>query len=388
MRKNPKLNVGLVFDDSLDSTDGVAQYVKTLGAWLSNQGHNVSYLVGETKLKQWSGAPVYSLAKNQTVHFNGNRLTIPLAADKDRIKQVIKNGRFDVLHVMTPYSPFMAAKVIDLAEANTAVVGTFHIFPANKLSVWGSHLLRLISHRSLKRFNHFVSVSPPAAGFAKSAYHIESDVVPNPVDIKAFSAPRKKTDESDSRIVFLGRLVKRKGAAQLIDAFKLVSQQNPSATLTIAGDGPERVNLQSKAESMGLSQRIKFLGYVAEDQKSALLGDATVACFPSLYGESFGIVLVEAMAAGAGVVIGGNNPGYASVLGDQQDLLFDPRAADSFAGLLIKLLNDKNLRSALHIKQQKNILKYDIGVVGSKVMDMYLEAIARLDKNGHNKSYE
>jgi phosphatidylinositol alpha-mannosyltransferase len=82
MTKNRKLKVGLVFDDSLDKTDGVAQYVKTLGAWLSGQGHSVSYLVGETKMTRWQGGQVYSLANNASVKFNGNRLTMPVSSSK------------------------------------------------------------------------------------------------------------------------------------------------------------------------------------------------------------------------------------------------------------------------------------------------------------------
>jgi phosphatidylinositol alpha-mannosyltransferase len=130
MPKNQRLNVGLVFDDSLDSNDGVAQHVKTVGSWLAKTGHEVSYLVGETKISQWSGGKVYSLSKNVSVSFNGNQLSIPLPADKSKIRKVLEAEKFDVLHVMMPYSPFLAQRIIKLADSESAIVATFHILPS------------------------------------------------------------------------------------------------------------------------------------------------------------------------------------------------------------------------------------------------------------------
>src|SRR4051812_32795340 len=128
------MKIGFVFDDTLDSYDGVAQYVKTLGTWLSSQGHEVRYLVGQTKMIQWSGGKVYSLSKNQKVIFNGNRLSIPIAASSRKIKKVLAEENFDILHVQVPYSPFMAQKVIKSAGENTAIIGTFHVAPLGFLS--------------------------------------------------------------------------------------------------------------------------------------------------------------------------------------------------------------------------------------------------------------
>ncbi|MGH7156695.1 MAG: glycosyltransferase family 4 protein [Candidatus Saccharimonadales bacterium] len=380
------LSIGLVFDDSLDSNDGVAQYVKTLGAWLSQRGHKVSYLVGETKLAEWAGGKVYSLSKNQTVSFNGNKLSIPLPGNGRRVREFMKHHRFDVLHVMVPYSPFMAEKAILAAPPTTAIVGTFHIFPSGNTSFWGSKLLRLTLRRSLRKFGQIVSVSQVAAGFAQSAYHISSYVIPNPVDISAFK-PAKAFKKHPDEIVFLGRLVKRKGVAQLINAFQLLSQSNPNARLVIAGKGPLRQALESQVATLGLSSKVEFLGYIDEADKSRLLGKAAIACFPSLYGEAFGIVLIEAMASGAIAVLGGDNPGYRSVLVPQPKLLIDPRNAAVFAGRLKELLEDEALQKQVHEWQQQTVEQYDINVVGAQILGLYDSAIARLGKNDDNNRY-
>jgi phosphatidyl-myo-inositol alpha-mannosyltransferase len=387
MKNRESLSVGFLFDDTLDSSDGVAQYVKTLGAWLASQGHQISYLVGETKLSHWAGGKVYSLSRNQTVNFNGNKLSVPLPGGRSKIKNLLISQSFDVLHVMVPYSPFMSAQAIKYAKPDTAIVGTFHIFPSGALSITGSKLLRIMLAPSLKKFNRFVSVSQPAADFAATAFGIKSAVVPNPVDLSKFRAHATAAEKS-KQIVFLGRLVKRKGAAQLIDAFGILAQKDDSARLVIAGSGPELKNLKRSVVQLGIGHKVDFLGYIDESDKPALLAGATIACFPSLYGESFGIVLVEAMAAGAGVVIGGNNPGYISVLGQKADLIFDPTDTQQFADRLEKLLGDDALKENLHKWQQSEVKQYNINVVGPQIEDLYSSAIARLNKTSHNKNYE
>lgn len=385
MAKNRNLSVGLVFDDSLDRPDGVSQYVKTLGAWLSRQGYDVSYLVGETKIKTWAGGKVYSLSKNQVVNFNGNKLSMPLPGNSRAIKKLLNDQRFDVLHVMVPYSPFMAARVIKYASKQTAVIGTFHIFPSGIMSEAGSRLLRLVLSNSWRRFYEIVSVSQATADFARTHYRIKTSVVPNPVDIAAFKT--SKVEDHKNEIIFLGRLVKRKGASYLIDAFEILCRINPDARLVIAGDGADRPKLQAKVRHLGLSDKIKFLGYIKESDKPSLLAQAAIACFPSLYGEAFGIVLIEAMAAGTKVVLAGDNPGYRSVLGGNPELLVDPTDTPAFARRLNELLSDENKRRSIHEWQDSEIERYDIEVVGKQLVQIYDSAIARLNKKSHNNAH-
>jgi phosphatidylinositol alpha-mannosyltransferase len=157
------LTIGFVLDDSLDSTDGVQQYVLTLGVWLTEQGHTVHYLVGETKRTDVPN--IHSLSRNVRVKFNQNRLSIPRFAPKSALRQLFQEVDFDVLHVQMPYSPMLAARVIALAPAKTAVVGTFHILPAGGLQASASRLLGVIERKSLRRFSSIVSVSEPARQF-------------------------------------------------------------------------------------------------------------------------------------------------------------------------------------------------------------------------------
>lgn len=376
-----KLKIGLVFDDSLDRTDGVSQYIRTLGGWLSAQGHAVTYVVGQTRMKNWRGGKVYSLSRNLKVAFNGNRLTTPMPAKTGAVRKMLIAEDFDLLHVQVPYSPFMAKKVINKAQDRTAVVGTFHILPSGWMAVWGTTLLRFWYGRSLKRIQPMLSVSTSAAEFCHSSLKRACQISPNVVELKRFRLSRKVANR-DNKIVFLGRLVERKGCLYLLKAFITVSKLKPEARLVLAGDGPQLQELERFVENNGLADKVSFLGFIDEADKPALLSSAAVACFPATSGESFGIVLIEAMAAGAGVVIGGNNPGYSTVLSD--DVLFDPKNTDALSALILKILDDKTLAAKLHSHQQKQVLSYDVDKVGHEVVRIYRQAVAKQRQRSHN----
>ncbi|MEX2007037.1 MAG: glycosyltransferase family 4 protein [Candidatus Saccharimonadales bacterium] len=385
MKKESALRIGFVFDDSLDSPAGVATYVKTLGSWLSSQGHDVRYLVGQTHLPEHAGGKVYSLAKNIVVDFNGNRLSVPLPASPAPILRSLRAEDFDVLHVQMPHSPFFANRVIKLAGPHPAVIGTFHIFPAGRTVSAGSRLLKLSYGRSLRRFDKIISVSEPAAAFAKKAFGLKSEVVPNVIDLSQFNRLPKYFSRPRRQVVFLGRLVERKGCGYLLKAFAKVHKKLPDARLIIAGDGPDKAKLVRKAKRLGVSKAVTFRGFVTEAEKTKLLANADIACFPSTGGESFGIVLLEAMAAGSGVVLAGGNPGYRSVMGPQKDLLIEPKETAAFAAQLYKLLSDNLLAHRLHIWQRDVVRQYDVDVIGPRILQIYSKAIAKRAKSRHNR---
>jgi phosphatidyl-myo-inositol alpha-mannosyltransferase len=383
-KTSQKLRVGFLFDDTLDSSAGVPQYVKTLGAWLSKQGHEVAYLVGETKIKTWDGAPVYSLARNQKVVFNGNHLSIPLPANNRKIKQVLTEHQFDILHVQMPHSPFMSQKVINRAPPSTAIVGTFHVYPAGFLARFGSRLLRLLYGRGLKRIEQVLGVSPAAADFAKKSFGLNIRISSNLIDLAQIRTQAAGQQPEPGHIVFLGRLVKRKGVMELLQAFSILRQNLPNARLTIAGQGPLLKKLKGVVGSVGLENSVKFAESVNDEQKSKLFASAQIACFPSLYGESFGIVLIEAMAAGSQVVLGGRNPGYESVLGEQPALMVEPQETEAFASHLARLLRDQPLRRELNNWQLNKVKNYDVNRVGSEVETLYRQLIAKKQLKRHN----
>lgn len=376
------MKIGFVLDDGLDKPDGVQQYVLTLGQWLATQGHEVHYLVGETKRTDVPN--VHSLSRNMAVRFNQNRMSMPLPTSRRYIRTLLRKERFDVLHVQMPYSPWLAARIIQAAPSKTVIFGTFHIIPFSKLEQLATTVLARWLRPSLHRFDYVWSVSQPAQAFARRSFGMDSEVLPNVVNYAALRSHRQmQTPDKDGlSIVFLGRLVPRKGSLELLKALDYLSTRtvlNKKVKVIIGGRGPLEAGLKAYCAKSNLSGMIEleFRGFVAENEKGTLLGAADIAVFPSLGGESFGIVLIEAMAAGAGVVIGGNNAGYASVLGAWPECLVDPRNTKQFADSLEVLLKHSSLRKQLHEAQQITIKQYDVAVVGPQLVLQYETVIAK-----------
>lgn len=367
------MKIGLVLDDTLDKSDGVQQHVVTVGRWLSAQGHEVHYLVADTTRNDLEN--IHSLGRFVNVRYNKNNVRTPLPASRKKIKKLLEVEQFDVLHVQLPYSPFLAKHIIKHASPNTAIIGTFHILPASRLHGYSNRALKVMLGRSLKRFNHIVAVSEPAVHFARKAYNIKAEYLPNPIDIEAFRTGRRLKEFSSKKlnIVFLGRLVRRKGIMELIDAYNHIDDELAKQTqLIICGKGP----LKSRAnEHVRVDRNVVFKGFVSEKDKPHYLASADIAVFPSTGGESFGIVLIEAMAAGSKVVIGGNNAGYASILGTQPYLLFDPSNRQSFVEQLELFITDEKLRDRMYKWQQTAVAQYDISVVGPNLIKIYKNAL-------------
>lgn len=366
------MKIGFVLDDGLDKPDGVQQYIRTIGKWYQEQGHDVRYLVGETKRTDIEH--VHSLAKNIRVRFNGNALTIPLPTSRKVIKRVLESEKFDVLHVQVPYSPFLGARVVMAASPQTTVVGTFHILPYDVLSRVGTRLLGMYLWRSLRRFNAFVSVSPPAAEFAAKTFKIKSVVIPNAVTMDVFRNKKSVAPHNELRIMFLNRLVPRKGCQQLLESLAILKKSNklPENTVVdICSDGSMRQQLEKFVSQNNLSSYVTFHGFISKEKKVELMQNADIAVFPSLSGESFGIVLIEAMAAGSQVVLGGDNPGYRSVLEEIPGSIVDAHNPSVMADQLHEIISSPEKRKEMHKKQQQHVQQFDVPVVGQKLLDLY-----------------
>lgn len=371
--------IGFVLDDSLDRPDGVQQYVLTVGSWLRARGHDVHYLVSTSARTDVPN--VHNLGKNMSVRFNGNRMRMPLPAPYGPIQDVLRQERFDVLHVQMPYSPLLAGRIISLASAGTAVVGTFHIVPDSAWVAWASRMLATWSRVTLKRFDTILSVSSAAQKFARDAFHVQSDVVPNAVDTRQFMGAQPFERPSETReILFLGRLVPRKGCQLLLEAASILQQDAavPPFHVTICGKGPLTEQLERLVHLKGMRDLVTFTGFVSEEDKPRWYASADITVFPSSGGESFGIVLVEAMANGNAAVLAGDNAGYRFVLEQcPGDVLFDPKDAAALATRIKKLLLQPTERRHIAEWQQHHAQQFDVHRVGMRLEAAYASALRR-----------
>lgn len=372
-----RMKIGMVFDDSLDKPDGVQQFVLTLGQWLAVQGHDVHYLSGETRRTDIPN--LHSLSRNVSVRFNQNRMAIPLPARRGPIRDLLKREQFDILHVQVPYSPALAARIIAAADPRTAVVGTFHVAPHSNLVAVGNRLLGRYVRKTLRRFDAMTATSAPAREFARATFRIDSEVVPLPVDITRFySAEPFARYAHTSNVVFLGRLVERKGCRYLLDAVARLHADGiwpETARVIVCGKGPLESALRTLTARHGIDGLVEFVGYISEEDKPRYLAGADIAVYPSTGGESFGIVLLEAMAAARGAVLAGNNPGYTSVMAPRPESLFDPHDTALLADTLVSLLVDRKARADAHNWQREYVRQFAVPAVGAQFLDVYDRAL-------------
>jgi phosphatidylinositol alpha-mannosyltransferase len=395
-----EMKIGFVLDDSLDPPDGVQQYVLTISSELKRRGHIVHFLVGQTSREDIEN--VHSLAKNVKVPFNKNVIRTPFSYDHHALLNLLEKEQFDILHVQMPYSPLFAGKLIELAKRmDIKIVGTFHIAPYSSFEKHSNTLLSLVNSNTLKLFDKIISVSTVAQEFAKKSAGIDSVVIPNAIDIEAFEAAASggsvgavggsgsgglssagadsgaaELPSEQKTILFLGRLVKRKGAEELLLALEYAVKCGligKDVKVLIAGAGPMKTALEEY--SLNIPLDIEFLGFISEQDKPALLASPNVAVFPSISGESFGIVLLEAIAAGAKVVLAGDNPGYKSTL-EGIDCFFNPNDAIEFATSIRRALYDKNYIQKIHLEQKAHIQMYDVKRVTDEIIEVY-ESVCR-----------
>ena len=329
----PPLRVGLVCPYSLSVPGGVQAQVLGLARALRREGHEARVL------GPCDGPPpeafVTPLGASLPTAANGS--IAPLAPDASaalRTIRVLNDEAFDVVHVHEPLAPGPPLTSVLMQAA--PVVGTFHAAGRSSgYQVFG-WFLRWVA----ERIDRKVVVSKDALELVQASIPGEYDILFNGVEIDeiASTAP---TPSSQPTIFFCGRHEERKGLAVLLDAFR---ELPADVRLWIASDGPDSARL--RAEHAG-DERITWLGRISDAEKFARLRGADVFCAPSLHGESFGVVLIEAMAAGTAVVASGLD-GYRNVATDGVDaLLVPPGDRPALAGALGDVLHDHDLAHSL-----------------------------------------
>jgi phosphatidylinositol alpha-mannosyltransferase len=383
------MKIGLVCPyDMFEKPGGVQQLVSHLADGLRARGHEVKIIT--PKPAGFTG----EVPEGTVLLGNSTKLNISPGlgtvgawtfdiSDKD-VKELIDQEKFDVINFHEPWAPILARQILN--RSSEAHVGTFH---ANFVdSMAGKSLVNLFLPygRSIgRKMQVLTAVSPAPASVLinKAANHTDQSLVnnmkyiPNGIDLKVFKPPKKRVPlngDGTKTIVYIGRLEDRKGVDLLLKAFAEVVREKPHAYLSIGGEGKQRKQLEQFV-TMNEVPNVNFLGYVSEEQKRHLMGNADLVCSPAMYGESFGIVLVEAMAMGA-AVMAGNNIGYRSVLTGRGRLgLVDSESTLDFANRLNLLLDDQVLQDQLRRWSLSEVKKYDYPKIIDAYEAAYKEAI-------------
>lgn len=360
------MRIALACPYAWEAPGGVQVHVGQLAARLRERGHRVLVVAPSRAVSP--DPDMVSIGGTVSVPVNGSIAPIaPSPAAARRTRQALDDFGPDVVHAHEPFVP--SASMFAARWAAAPVVATFHAYAdRSPLLAAAAPLLRPVWERLAVR----IAVSEAARDFVLRRFRGEVRVIPNGVEVDLF----RKADPADlpegRRILFVNRLDPRKGFAVMVEAYGALARAHPEVLLFVAGDGKERTAVSRLAR--GLRERVILLGNVPHDLLPPYHAASEVFAAPAVGRESFGIVLVEAMAAGLPVVAS-EIPGYREVVRDDEEgLLVPPRDPGALAAALGRILDDPDLAARLGKAGVARAARYSWDTVIREVESAYEEA--------------
>jgi glycosyltransferase involved in cell wall biosynthesis len=378
------MRIAQVCPYDMDRSGGVQSHVRDTATALAGLGHAVTVIapfLGNAR-SEWAvaGVPLVRIGSARKISFGATsyEISAALGAERGRLDRVLEEGAFEVIHYHTMWTPILPFQVFRRSRA--ANVATFHdTAPRTPSGAVLRTIFRAMSRRLLPRLDAVIAPSEAPLEHLGAARGVTIRIVPPATDLRRFAEapePPRRFADTHVNILFLGRLEKRKGIDLLITAFRQLVREELPVRLLIAGAGEDEAKLRSLAA--GLAE-VVFLGRFANAQVPALLAESDIVCAPSPYGESFGIVIAEAMASGRAVVAAAN-AGYRFLLGSGEagQFLTPPGDAAALAKAIGRLVRDQPLRSRLGAWGRVEAMRYDCRAIAPLLVAIYEEAIARL----------
>ena len=346
------MRIGIITQLYYPVLGGITEHVYYTYQELSKLGHKVTIITSHFMGRNYDrGADVIRIGNDVPfpIPMNGSFPEFNIGRDvPNQLNKICKKRKFDLIHIhspLTPVLPFIALKKI----RGIPKVGTFHTYGRNSLIYYiFKYPLKTFS----KELNGRIAVSKAAKKYIAKHFPGQYKIIPNGVDINRFSPNNPELPDYDNRkfnILFVGRMDPRKGLKQLLLAFPRIKSQVKNARLIVVGSGGLKYYYRTIA-SNDHRQDIDFVGHVSYDDLPKFYRSADVYCSPATGGESFGIVLLEAMASGTPVVAS-NIEGYKDVITDGQDgLLSKNRNPIDIAEKIIRIAHNQKLA----VKLSKN----------------------------------
>ncbi len=367
-----KIRIGMVCPYGWDTPGGVQSHMRDLAEYLIGEGHFVSTLAPISDDAVSFEDYVVNAGKPISIPVNGSVARVlfgPLASS--RAKQWIASGDFDLLHLHEPAIPSLSLLACSAAEG--PLVGTFHVSTPKKKAIYA---IGPILEPIVEKLTARIAVSELARSTLKDHFDTDAVVIPNGIDGQKYAnAPITKEFSGPNTIGFMGRFEEpRKGLQVLIDSLAIVARFVPDVKYLIAGPGDSDEFVKNLNPQ--LQNRITFLGRLSDRQKESFLKSVEIYVAPNTGGESFGIILTEALSAGTAVVAS-DIPAFKAVLENGEvGALFRNEDSSDLAKVIVALLRDDARREKLATNGKLSAQKYDWQVVAEQIESVYEMAIA------------
>jgi len=360
-----KLRIGIVCPYSWDFPGGVQNHVRDLAEFLITNGHYVEVLAPATESENLPDY-VVSAGRAISIPYNGAvaRILFGVVAN-NRVRSWIHEGNFDLIHLHEPAIPSLSLLACWAGEG--AMVGTFHAAAKYQKAIVA---IGPILEPVIEKLSARIAVSESARQTLTA--HLETDaiVIPNGIYADNYRDGSPRQEWQGNTIGFLGRFEEdRKGLPVLLKALPIISRFIPDIRVLIAGPGDSEEVLENVDPQ--LRNRVEFLGKISEEDKADFLASVSLYIAPNTGGESFGIILAEAMAGGA-TVVASDIPAFADVLGGgQYGALFESENSENLAKVIIDLLRDERKRKDLAAAGALHAQRFDWGQVGEEIFEIY-----------------
>ena len=353
-----------------DTPGGVQTHIRELTEHLITEGHHVSVLAPVSDDSLEIEDYVVNAGKPISIPINGSVARVlfgPIASS--RAKQWIASGDFDLLHLHEPAIPSLSLLACSAAEG--PLVGTFHVSTPKKKAIYA---IGPILEPIVEKLTARIAVSELARSTLKDHFETDAVVIPNGIDGHKYANAKKYPEYSgENTIGFIGRFEEpRKGLQVLLDSLPIVARFIPDVKYLIAGPGESKDYIKNIDPQ--LRNRIKFLGFLTDEMKESFLKSVKIYVAPNTGGESFGIIIAEAMAGGAAVVAS-DIPAFSQLLEDgKYGLLFENENSSDLADKIIRVLKDQDLAQRYSQLGRDHAARFDWNQVGDEIMNVYLHA--------------
>lgn len=369
------LRIGLISPYDFASPGGVQSHIRELASQFRDWGHRVRIIGPCSDRSEVNDKGFIPMGKPISLPSRGSIARVSIAVWlRPRMAKLLESERFDVVHVHEPFASYVCLGI--LSQSQTTNVATFHAYPGSRLYHMGGSM---IAKRYLPKLHGRITVSQPALDYISNILPGSYDLIPNGLAIKQFQNsinPLEQYQDGMINLLFLGRSDKRKGLKYLLLAYSQLKWDWPNLRLIVAGPGNPDGECQRIIAERGIED-VVFVGEVSDEDKVRYYVTADIYCSPATGGESFGIVLVEGMAAGKPIVAS-DIPGYASVLRDGvEGILVPPKDYTKLAESIAKLLQDPQMRDRLARNGLQRAQDFRWENVADRVMAHYQVAIEK-----------
>lgn len=374
------MKIGLVTPYIFPVPGGVNAHVGQLYENLVARGHDVRIISSTHGPQRSSEGDIIRLGYGWSVPTNGSIGTLTVSHRYGRlVSDMLEREGFDLLHFHEPFVPFLSLQL--LRHSTSVNVATFHAYSGwSPAYEFGRRMLQ----RFARRLHGRIAVSAAARHFIGRYFPGDYKVIPNGVDLRQYRdvAPFARWRDGVPNILFLGRFESRKGLMHLLRAYRIVRREGHACRLLVVGSGPQEGEAKRYIATRRLSG-VELLGRVSDHDKARAFATADIFVSPATGQESFGIVLLEAMASGVPIVCSDIH-GYKGVVRrDEQALLVPPKDSDALAEAIIVLLRDPARRAAMGESGRQRAIQFGWEAITAKVDDYYGFVIRRLAAQGN-----